>query len=163
MKSTLLSYLLFVCSFSLIAQDSEVIRQINEDVYIPFSEAYANKNIVQFASLQSEQLIRISGDGKQVKSKSEYIAGIANWWKDSNNTLSIDFRFIERIVNEKNASERGIYKIKVNKGKENERYSYGKFHVILEKINSKWKFIVDYDSNEGNTIDEEDFQEASEM
>lgn len=163
MKSIILSIILSFLSFSLLAQQSNTSQQINEDIYIPFSKSYETKDVDLFASLQSEDLIRIVGDGKKITSKAAYIDGIANWWKNSNNTLHIDFRFIERIANELNASERGVYKITFNQGTNDESFSYGKFHVILERIDGVWKFIVDYDSSEDNTIREEEFQAASAM
>ena len=36
----------------------------------------------------------------------------------------------------------------------------GKFHVILVKVDNLWKLLVDYDSNEDNTINEKSYKSA---
>ena len=37
---------------------------------------------------------------------------------------------------------------------------YGKFHVFMRKMDNIWKIIVDYDSNEHDTINEQSFLSA---
>lgn len=58
------------------------------------------------------------------------------------------------------ASERGIYKLtRTEKTGEKKNY-YGQFHVVLIKKGAMWKIVMDYDSNEGNTIGEEAYLRA---
>jgi hypothetical protein len=49
---------------------------------------------------------------------------------------------------------------KIDKGTEKEQIFYEKFHLILKKYNDEWKLVVDYDSNEGGSIGEEEFMKA---
>jgi hypothetical protein len=80
--------------------------------------------------------------------------------KKNEGTINISLRFLERINNNLIASEKGIYKLIINQNRENEKVIYGKFHVILIKEDKVWKILMDYDSNENNTIGEEDFYKA---
>ncbi len=80
--------------------------------------------------------------------------------KENNIFNSISLRFFERINNDSIASERGIYKlIRIDDKKEKQTY-YGQFHVLFAKENNSWKIVMDYDSNEGNTIGEKEYLKA---
>ena len=59
--------------------------------------------------------------------------------------------------------ERGIYKMVKNRGKDDEKISYGQFHVLLKKSGDQWKILMDYDSNENGTIGEDDYNRAFAM
>ena len=76
--------------------------------------------------------------------------------------MKIEFRFIERISSEGKASERGIYKLTVTTGRNEPQFYFGKFHVILTK-ETKWKLLMNYDSDEYGTIGEEDFFAADDI
>jgi hypothetical protein len=78
-------------------------------------------------------------------------------------TQQIDLRFFERICTDSVASERGVYKFTLNPGAENERNFFGQFHVLLRIEEGKWRIIMDYDSSENETINEESFLKAHAM
>ena len=90
---------------------------------------------------------------------------IINLNEVESNLIQQSFRDIitehERFSSEKIASERGIFELKAldSSGKELWK-SYGKFHVFMRKLNGVWKIVVDYDSNEKNTIDEKAYLAA---
>lgn len=140
------------------------LKEINQDIWIPFKEAFAGNQAEKFLSLHSKDLTRASG--KEIFNFSQYAE---NQKKSFQNfiqegiKLEIDFRFLERIANETQASERGIYAttIKTKEGQSN--VYYGKFHVILRKEKGIWKILVDYDSNENGTIQADDFKKAFKM
>jgi ketosteroid isomerase-like protein len=142
------------------SQNKQQLESINQNIWQNFTKAFEIQDANLFESLHAENLIRITGDGKRIRTKSSYIDGYKQRWANTNNTQTIAFRFLERISNETHASERGIYKLTVNKGLKNEKSYYGKFHVLLQKITNVWKIIVDYDSSENNTINETSFQKA---
>jgi ketosteroid isomerase-like protein len=73
---------------------------------------------------------------------------------------TIELRFLERMANESQAFEVGIYKTTVINAQGESRSFYGKFHVVLRKENGTWKILVDSDSSEGGTIGEKDFAAA---
>ena len=153
--------LLFLLSVStLTSQNTDNLKAINLDLWQNFTKAFEELDYNLFASLHSNNMIRVSGDAKTIKNKTKYIDGYKNHWKSKNIHQTISFRFLERINDNTKASERGIYKLTRNPNTENEKSYYGKFHVILKKENKIWKILVDYDSSEKNTINEEAYLQA---
>lgn len=150
----------FFTSNVVVSQNNDKLEQINKDIWYQFTKAFETSDYELFGSLHSEDLIRVGGDGNRILSKENYIKGYENRWTTNKQARTISFRFLERIVNEGAGSERGIYKLTINKGTQNEQHYYGKFHVILRKENDVWKILVDYDSSENNTINEDSFMNA---
>lgn len=145
------------------SQDYQNFKDINTQVWEPFTKAFETYDYSLFASIHGEGLIRISGDGKSIRSFYEYIEGYEKRWQENKGSQTISFRFLERIVNNNYASERGIYKLTINNNTSEEKSYYGKFHVLLKQENNRWKLILDYDSSERNTINEISFNSAFAM
>jgi len=155
---------LFLLNTSLVVgQQTNQLESINKDVWQKFYLAFDSLDHSLMADIHSKDLARITANNKQIKNYSEYIEGYKSSFKKSklnNRTTQISLRFFERISNEFTASERGIYRTIQNKGKSDERRSYGQFFVLLKKENGIWKIILDYDSNENKTIDKDDYLKA---
>ena len=146
------------------SQDLQTFNEINR-MWSQFCESFDSLDAQMFAEVHSKKLIRIPG-GHRIMNLEAYIEGYESYFhktKDEKSTSSLDLRFFERIHNDSIASERGYYKSLKNQGQENERISYGQFHVLLAKENGIWKVLMDYDSNEGKTITEEHFNGAFAM
>lgn len=142
------------------SQNEETLKTIDNQVWSPFTQAFETFDYNLFDGLHATDLVRISGDGKHIQGKETYIAGYKERWKNKSRNQTISFRFIERLNNGKSASERGIYKLTLNPNTEQAQSYYGKFHVILKQIDGVWKILVDYDSSEGNTINENTYNNA---
>lgn len=156
--------LLFLLTFNIgVSQNINELKAINTDIWYPFTKAYETYDADLFKSLHDSNLIRVSGNQKSIISFDAYMSGFKNRWQSKNRKQTISFRFIERIVSDNLASERGIYKLTVDLDSDSEQSYYGQFHVIHKKINGKWKLILDYDSSENNTINEESYLKASEI
>ncbi len=158
-----ITFLLFLFVFTTQGNSQTLndLKEINE-VWGKFHQAFETLDYSLMAEIHSKKLIRISG-GKRITDYKNYIDNYKVRFqkaKENKNTNDIALRFFERINNDSIASERGIYKLIANKGKQNERIYYGQFHVILAKENGKWKILMDYDSDEANTIGERDFADA---
>jgi hypothetical protein len=152
---------------SAIAHGQQAEKEINEQVWKPFTKAIMTQHVDQFISLHSKDLVRAERDGKRVLSYDQYKAGMdQNWpkWKESNSKGNVQYtfelRFLERISNESQAFEVGYFKNQSINGAGEKRVSYGQFHVALRKENGFWKILVDSDSNNGKTITEEMFLAA---
>ncbi len=164
MKKSLF-FLLFLIFVSVNAQSqTDHLKEINRDVWLPFIEAYGTFNAGKYKSLQSEDFIRAAANNKNLPTPKEYFDGVEEWFGDMKKKglkLTINFRFTERLANDKVASERGVFELKAvdSSGKELWK-DYGKFHVFMRKLNGVWKIVVDYDSNEKNTIDEKAYLAA---
>jgi ketosteroid isomerase-like protein len=167
MKKTLFIFFLFILSKLTGQTNTDYLKEVNRDIWHPFIEAYNHCDIEKYKSLQTEDFIRAEGNGKRLPSFKDYFDSAGAWFdeiKKEGRKLGIAFRFSERFANGSVASERGIYELRsFNKeGKEVWR-GYGKFHVFMRKIAEKWKIVVDYDSNEGNTINEQNYLTAFAM
>jgi len=156
-------FFLFVCICFVLqiqAQNNKCLNEINNQVWSNFTKAFETFNHELFGNLHTKNLVRVGGNSKLLRNKTDYINGYATRWKTNKTPQTISFRFLERICNDIKASERGIYKLTVNNGLPNQQSYYGKFHVILVKVDNLWKLLVDYDSNEDNTINEKSYKSA---
>ena len=167
MKKTLFFLFLFV-SITLKSQtNSDYLKEINRNIWLPFIEAYGTLNVEKYKSLQSEDFIRAEGEGKTLPSYKEYFDNVGVWFADvkkEGRKMEIAFRFTERFANGKTASERGIYELKTFDAAGKEVWKgYGNFHVFMKKLNGVWKIVVDYDSNENKTINEQSYLAAFAM
>jgi hypothetical protein len=137
------------------------LKEINRDIWTPFSEAYATGNVDKYIALHTPDLIRGNGgDRAEVRSFDEYRLSSHshfNYNKKNNRQVEIAFSFFERVANEQTASERGIYRYTVLFPDGGRQHYYGKFHVFHRRVNGLWKIAVDYDSDEDGSIGESDF------
>jgi hypothetical protein len=145
------------------AQSIKNLQDINNDVHHKFYQAFDSLDLSLMESIHSKKLIRIPADRNTILNYKEYMDEYKRSFEDvkkNNVSLNISLIFFERLNNDSVASERGIYKFTINKSKKDEQVYYGKFHVILIKEDNTWKILMDYDSNENNTIGEDDFNKA---
>jgi ketosteroid isomerase-like protein len=158
MKKILLFVLIIMTLQTNAQTNTDYLKEINRDIWLPFIEAYGSADPIKYKNLHTPDFIRGEGNGKRISDFKEHFNGASIWFdeiKKEGRKLEIAFRFTERFTNGHMASERGVYQLKYFDASGNEaRISYGKFHVFLRKIKGVWKIVVDYDSNEKNTIDE---------
>ncbi|MBX7220699.1 MAG: nuclear transport factor 2 family protein [Blastocatellia bacterium] len=146
------------------ADRATLLKEINRDIWLPFAKAFAEDKAEDFISLHSKDMIRAEGNGKRILSLSQYAENTRKSFKtriEAGGKIEIHFRFLERIVNPQFASERGIFEFVAISPKGETAKFYGKFHVFSRKETGTWKILVDYDSNEGKTINEESFKSAA--
>jgi hypothetical protein len=137
------------------------LEELNLDIWAPFTQAYATGNPDQYLGLHSKDFIRGQGDSKRIMNLAQYSEGVRRSfqrWKADGLKVDLQFRFLERIADDQLASERGIYQLSLTDPKGEVRRFYGKFHVFSRKENGVRKILVDYDSSEGETIGEKDYQ-----
>ena len=143
--------------------DQNRLLEINKDIWIPFSEAYAAGDADKYIALHSPEFVRASVSGAHTTDLHGYAMNVLRSFNRnsiSGGRTTIEFRFIERFASEITAFERGIYKYTYFPLSGNPISGYGKFHVVSRKEKGVWKILMDYDSNEGGTIDVEDFEAA---
>lgn len=146
------------------AQTADHLKEINRDVWRKFYMAFDSLDHKLMAEIHAKDLIRIPANQHTILDYNTYINNYKRTFADgksNNSTNAISLRFFERIVNDSVATERGIFKLTIDQNTTAERSFYGQFHVLLVKRDKKWQILMDYDSNENNTIDEEDFLDAS--
>ncbi len=138
------------------------LREINRDIWQPFSEAYATNDAEKYIGLHAPDFIRANGgQWAGVRNLAEYGASVRkNFTRNTADyrKTTIDFTFFERAAGPETASERGIYRVTSTDKDSLPRYFYGQFHVFHRKVNGTWKIAVDYDSDEDGTINAQTFQ-----
>ena len=158
-------YILFV--FFLIAftnqsnsQSLNNLQEINK-VWEKFYEAFDSLDYKPMAEIHSKQVMRITGN--KIRDYKTYINNYKAMYKEAKEngvSYTISLRFFERINNDSVASERGVYKLTRKVKGKNEQFYYGQFHVLFKKENGVWKILMDYDSNEENSIGEKEYAKA---
>lgn len=141
-------------------QDPALLAELNRDIWIPFHEAYRDGEPEKYVSLHRPEFIRGEGSRKVVRTLEEYSAGVRRSfeiWKQRGLKIDLTFRFHERIVKGAQASERGVYQFALTGPDGKTQKFYGQFHTFARKVDGRWQFVVDYDSDEGGTIDEAKF------
>ena len=161
MRLITLTILLSTSLGNLNAQTPDLQTEIDNQVWRPFIETWSNCDAAEFKLLHSDDVLRASGGnlylGKEYKSN---IGRSFKNCKDRNMDRLIAFTFVERTHRNNTGYEVGYYKITTKQANGNTNYSYGRFHVVLKKINNVWKIVQDWDTNKlrGVAINEEDFQ-----
>jgi ketosteroid isomerase-like protein len=131
---------------------SELLTELNRDVWEPFRVAYRSCDTPAYLALHTPDLIRVGGPRRVVQGYEEMAAEVGPWFADAaakGLLLAIDFRFTERLADGERASERGIYRIEVGG-----EVLFGRFHTFSRKSGGRWRMAVDYDSDDGATLDE---------
>lgn len=139
------------------SQPITLLEELNRQIWLPFSEAYTSGDPEPYLALHSPDLIRVEGNRRCLMDVMQYAAGIRQafeQWKAAGSMVAVQFRFVERIVSEEAASERGIFQFSLTSATGEQRTFYGKFHVIARKEQGYWRIVVDYDSSEAGTITE---------
>lgn len=133
------------------SQTANFQKEINEQVWKPFIEAFNNDDDEAFKAVHSKDVTRVIQDDGRLLEYDEYFKKVpdsvkakwANWKKN------IELRFIQRIASKDRAFEVGHYKsTSTNIVTGEKRSGYGKFHVLLRKENGVWKILMDADANE---------------
>jgi ketosteroid isomerase-like protein len=141
-------------------------KEINDQVWKPFIKTFNEYDSKGFLDLHSKDVVRSSRDSKEVLNWNQYFQQQESGDKRSlsnGSKRTLELRFLERIGNQDQAIDVGIYKTTSIRKDGTARSFYGKFHVVLRKENGVWKILVDTDSSEGGTITEKQFLEAVAM
>lgn len=158
-SATLILTFLF-SAFPVFSQNNPLL-EINK-TWHKFEQSFESLDADLFASIHLKDLVRVAG-GNVVIDYDNYLENYRQRFKQNKEngiSLKIELRFLERVYNEDTSSERGIYKMTRSTTEGDPVNFYGKFHVIMRKVGSEWKILMDYDSSEENTIGEDDFDNA---
>ncbi|MFM7429798.1 MAG: YybH family protein [Flammeovirgaceae bacterium] len=141
-------------------------KEINDQVWKSFVEAFNNHLSNDFLALHSKELVRSSRESRQVLNWDQYLKQTIGGDKqdlDEKRKRDLELRFTERISNGSQAIEVGVYKTTYQFSNGKTQTYYGRFHVALRKEKGVWKILVDTDSFENNTLGEKDFLAAKPM
>ena len=144
------------------AQEQNSIEdQVNKDIWRPFKKSYEARDWQTFNALHTDDILRVHDGGIQIGK--EYKDAIKGYYeRETGHETQIDFVMERRTYKEDVGYEVGFYRVIYSKTGEEDRMSYGRFHVVLNRIDGQWKIIQDQDSNSfnGRPIGAEDFDET---
>ncbi len=143
-------YVLLILGITpMVAQtDTEAIqKEIDQTVWKTFQKAFETLDGDALNATYADQVLRVTPQGidtENVFKKGNAERFAAN--RKNGDKISLDFWFDSRKTNATTSYEVGFYRIGfTTKGGETQ-YSYGQFHIVLEKINEKWKITQDWDT-----------------
>jgi hypothetical protein len=142
-----------------------LLKELNRDIWIPYSEAVRANDATKLLSLLSQDFIRVYPFNKRIVNLTQFSEGIRqSYQKDKTNeeqkkdqAANIIFRFSERIITEDFASERGVYQEMNTTSHGETQSSYEKFHVLSRKEKGVWKMVAFYASREKGTVWGQDY------
>ena len=163
MNKKLLFISLFVLLISSTAfsqsEAKKIQNEINTKIWKPFIVAYNNLDAKAFNALHTDDVMRVNQWGMRIGE--EYKASNTKNFEKSKAKgakRTIELWLEDRQTNASTSYEVGYYKV-TNYSDEGEKIFYGRFHVIIKKINGEWKIAQDWDTNQVNgiKITEEDY------
>ena len=131
---------------------TDLLAELNRDLWHPFVAAYAALDPDAFIALNHTDVVHISGAGRQVTGYADYTRQMREFFAmvaARGDRIGIEFRFHERIASGDLASERGLFRLSVVPADGELRTRYGRFHTVARKADGRWRFAVDYDTDEG--------------
>jgi uncharacterized protein (TIGR02246 family) len=131
---------------------TDLLAELNRDLWHPFVAAYAALDPDAFMALNHTDVVHISGAGKQVTGHADYSRQMHEFFAmvaTRGDRIGIEFRFDERIASGDLASERGLFRLSVVRADGELRTRHGRFHTVARKADGRWRFAVDYDTDEG--------------
>ncbi len=134
--------LMAMFAFTGLARADEVTnREMNEQIWVPFIQSYAEGDGDLHASLYSDQMVRVSRGRVQTgKAYIERVRGQVDGMRERGGR-AIAFRFTERSSNEDAVYETGVFRIMRGDG----TASYGQFEIVARKEDGRWKLTFDHD------------------
>jgi len=155
--------LLIVSITSVTAQTAtETIQnEIDQMVWRPFQKAFETLDGDALNATYAAQVLRVTPQGIDTDNafKKGNTARFASN-RANGDAITLDFWFDSRHTNETTSYEVGFYRIGFTSKEGDTQYSYGQFHIVLEKINGVWKITQDWDTATiaGNPITAKDFE-----
>ena len=155
-------------AFILNAQNNKPTKEESleiESIYQSFSAAYATFNAEKMSNCYLDNAVSIAHyEGKKpfiLNGKKAILNDCNDFFnaiKSNKQTLTIEFKIIERTINNKKIFDIGYYKLTILKDNKIIEINYGKIAIILAKnTENKWKYETDTNS----TASELEFNKAN--
>lgn len=152
MKKLVAILLIIATSITIEAQQKEYdySNQIDEQLWESFVNSFNSRNGDKHLQIHTKDVLRITKSGIR-KGKAYRDRIIASYGAKNQPERKIEFKFEHRIHAPDIAYEVGYFKI-VSFHKEGEKEYYGRFSVVLKKVDGRWKIAQDWDVDEINGV-----------
>lgn len=157
----LLFFLALIISWGANAQSIEELQnEINLQVWKPFQHAFETLDAEALNATYAEQVLRVTPNGIDTQNAFKP-KNLERFEKNKADGISIDldFWFDSRKTNSDTSYEVGFYRIGFTDKNDKTDFVYGQFHIVIKKIDGRWKITQDWDTTSinGNTIGATDF------
>lgn len=144
--------------------DNSLEKEIDETIWKLFKQSYEARDWEAFNALHTDDVLRVHDGG--IQKGLEYKDAIKSYYEaEDNRKTTIDFVMERRTYKGDIGYEVGFYRVIYEEEGKDDRMSYGRFHVVLKKIDGKWKIAQDWDSGtfNGRPIGPEDFDDNKKL
>ena len=140
----------------------KIEKQVNTQLWKPFKKSFENRDAIKYNDLHTDDVIRVNKWGIKVGEDFKK-SNLVRYNKKDNIVRTIDLWFEHRLYNDNCGYEVGYYRIKSKSEEGNIKEHYARFHVVLKKVNGKWKIAQDWDTTNINDvpITNKDFQKGT--
>jgi ketosteroid isomerase-like protein len=142
---------------------STVFTQINADIWLPFSQAYATGAVDRYLAIHAADFTYVQAGARIIEGLDDYSQRIRKSFADLAGrgvTFTIAFRFVERIASGRLASERGLFRLSGTGPKGPGPVRHGRFHTIARRDDAGWRLIVDYEYADVEPVAPADYEAA---
>lgn len=153
MKKYRIFLLLFLITGIVYSQENnkyDFSKEIDQQLWKSFVNSFNSRDGKKHIEIHTEDVLRITKNG--IRIGNEYRDQIIkNYGRKDQPKREIQFKFEHRIHAPNIAYEVGYFKI-ISFHKEGEKVYYGRFSVVLKKVNGRWKIAQDWDVDAINGV-----------
>lgn len=135
-------------------------QEINQTVWKPFQQAFEGLDGAALNNLYAEDVLRVTPAGIDTEGqfKSDNESRFDNN-KARGDDIELTFWFDSRRTNAATSYEVGFYRLGTTSATGTTDYFYGQFHIVLRKLDGRWKITQDWDTESigGQPITAADF------
>jgi ketosteroid isomerase-like protein len=133
------------------ADQKSIEQEVNTQVWKPFKQAIAQRDSKKFNELHTDDILRIS---KSITIGAAYKESNRKHYALKSSTKQIiDFRFEQRVYAGNIGYEVGYYSVKISRQNGEKREAYSRFHIVLKKVEGRWKIAQDWDAPNINGVE----------
>lgn len=150
---------LFISTFTFGQQQKyDFSDEIDKQLWKSFVNSYNSRDGENHVKIHTKDVLRITKNGI-VKGQDYHNQILERYVQNGQPKREIAFKFEHRIHSPDTAYEIGYFKVSVFRKDKMDEY-YGRFSVVLEKENGRWKIAQDWDIDEinGIKITKEDYE-----
>ncbi len=127
-----------------------LLASIEEDIWVPFMEAYRDYDADKIMALHTKDIIRVSEKSGTIDTGQPYIEAFGralSRWQEEGRLMRISFSIINTSYGSGLVSQRGYYKISAQEPGDEAIIprGYSEFNVIFRVEGGQWKFMFDSD------------------
>ena len=136
-------------------------KEIDKTVWKAFQDAFQTLDGQALNEVYADNVLRITTDGIDTQSafKEANTTRFAQNIKNGDR-IALDFWLDSRQTNKTTSYEVGFYRMTMTTSAGETNTFYGQFHILLKKINGRWKIAQDWDTSSigGQPITAADFE-----